>query len=146
MKISILAVLLLPVLATAQTDTISARKAQQSPQQPAHTPEWTNPNDSDPGVSESTAPDLQRIVVLCATKPNSAEFGREWQSYIQRHYRRGMDVDVLIDDVLKRADAHRKSLAGNRNNPATRSLRAQDTTNTRKAMHDAAMASIRNMK
>ena len=89
---------------------------------PAHTPEWTDLNQSDPGKTkgslpslqlqavpsqepvDSVASDLQKIVVLCATQPQSAEFDRAWALYLEEHYKPNLDVDGLIDDVLTRAE------------------------------------------
>ena len=97
-----------------------------TPKIPPHTPEWTDHNESDPGIStvepasqplsgvasspetgiDSVVDELQGIVVLCATKPQSAEFDRAWAGYLQRHYKPGMNVDRLINDVLTRAETH----------------------------------------
>jgi|GEM_PF-5826852 len=92
---------------------------------PSHNPEWTDHSGSDPGLpgerpstrgirearppdpmEDSVAKDLQRIVVLCATEPQSAEFDGAWSQYLEEHYEPDLDVDGLIEEVLLRAEAH----------------------------------------
>ena len=142
MKILTTLLILLPVFAAAQTQSVEARQPATGERMPAHTPEWTNLNDSDPGTTDSTAPDLQRIVVLCATEPQSSNFKGQWYAYVRKNYETGMDVDAFVDDVLKRAAVYR---ARHKPDTQTRRLRATDAS-TRKMMHDAAMNAVRNMK
>ena len=67
---------------------------------PKHQPEWTDGNDSDPGVTraktatssiatpaktvESVVPELSKIVVLCAQEEKK-EFEKEWAKYVKQH-------------------------------------------------------------
>lgn len=107
---------------------------------PTHTPEFTQPTTGDPAKAASVAADLQRIVVLCATKPGSQEFESAWTEYVRAHYRRGENVDALIEDVLRRAAAHR---TGTSDAARSRAPVSVDSATTRKRMHDTAMAVIR---
>lgn len=134
------------VCASAQ-QTVAPRQAV-----PTHASEGSNPRAGDPDAErgraqtqgavpiDSIANDLQRIVVLCATEPASKTFETEWANYVSAHYRRGVDVDALIDDVLRRAEAYRASHA---HTAQRRAPAAADTTRTRTRMHDTAMAVIR---
>ena len=142
MKIPTTLLLLLPVFAAAQTQSLEESKPAAVERVPAHTPEWTNPNTGDPGTTDSTVPELQRIVVLCATAPQSAEFEGQWTAYVRKHYKPGMNVDAVIDGVMQRAAAYRaeKSRRARIGKPAV------SDTATRRLMHDAAMLSVRNMK
>lgn len=123
------------------------------PRAPAHTPEFSHPTTGDPGTTDvrqleiqravpadSVTEDLQRIVVLCATQPQSQTFETEWASYVRAHYRRGVDVDALIDNVLQRARAHRADAGESRRSAASIEV---DSSATRRRMHDTAMAVIR---
>lgn len=84
---------------------------------PAHNPEWTDHNVHDPGIPsspdehepavESVSADLQRIVVLCATHPNSGEFERAWRDYVAARRGVGFDLDGTIGTVLRRAEQRR---------------------------------------
>jgi len=88
---------------------------------------------------DSVAEDLQRIVVLCATEPDSPAFERAWSAYVQRHTVAAAELEPLIDDILERAAAYRQQQpAGTRSN---RALTIASSTRTR--MHDTAMAVIR---
>jgi hypothetical protein len=142
MRTLILVALLFPLLATAQTEAIGARAPDQAERIPAHTPEWTNPNTGDPGTTDSVIPELQKIVVLCATEPTSPNFKGQWIAYVRKNYEPGQNIDGVIDDVLRRANAYRTENA--------RKGRARQRANadaaTRKMMHDSAMSAIRNMK
>jgi len=111
---------------------------------PTHNPEWTNPKGNDPGTAESVVPALQEIVVLCATEPQSAEFKKQWATYVRGNYKRGMNIDAVIEDVLRRADAHRAKKRKGSKGPATEVL--QKPINTKKMMHDTAKAVIQNMR
>ena len=89
---------------------------------PKHQPEWTNGNDSDPGVTraktatlsiaaptepvESVVPELAKIVVLCAQEEKK-EFEREWGKYVKHHDLKGRDLQKAIKDVSDRAATHR---------------------------------------
>jgi hypothetical protein len=111
---------------------------------PAHNPEWTNPKGSDPGTTDSVVPELQGIVVLCATKPQSAEFKKQWAAYVRRNYKPGMNIDAVINDVLRRADEYRAGKRAGSKGPATEVL--QSPLHTKKMMHDTAKAVIQNMR
>ncbi len=106
---------------------------------PAHTPEWTDLNSGDPGITESVVPELGSIVVLCATKPDSKEFKKAWQSWLSTNYRAGMNVDAVIADVLGRADKHRLQ-AGKK------ARSKKNSTKISRSMHDTAKAMISNVR
>ena len=142
MKLFIGTLLLLPMAAAAQTQSLEVAKPVAVERIPTHTPEWTNPNDSDPGTTDSVATDLQKIVVLCATEPQSPDLNGQWTAWIRRNYESGMDIDAVIDDVMRRALSYR---AQQKREARARRLAVDDAA-TRKMMHDAAMNAVRNMK
>lgn len=116
---------------------VTPRPAAVAPQRPApRTPGRVQPPVSVP--VESVAEDLQKIVVLCATEPTSEAFETEWAHYIETHPVAAGDLDVLIDDVLERADAYRAKQSSNSRTNRTATIRTTRTT-----MHDTAMAVIR---
>jgi len=93
----------------------------------------------EPVPVDSVADDLQKIVVLCATEPESDEFKTEWANFIEKHPVAAEDLDALIDDILTRAEAHRAAQpARSRTNRVLVVM-----TTTRAMMHDTAMAIIR---
>lgn len=107
---------------------------------PAHTPEWTNPHDGDPGTRDSVAADLQKIVVLCATSdPGSPAITREWKKWLQQHAREDKDITVTIEEVLRRADAHRTRSGKEPLNRGSRQKMQQ-------VLHDTAKAVIQNTR
>ena len=108
---------------------------------PAHTPEWTNLKDSDPGTTESVIPELQGVVVLCATEPESAEFQTQWAAYLRKNYKRDMDIHAVIDDVLERADAYRAKQRSDSKPSSIRAVQSNDIT--RKNMRSTATKVIR---
>lgn len=55
------------------------------------------------------SPDLQKIVILCATDPESAELKRDWATYLHERYEDGMNVDAMIEDLITRADEYRRT-------------------------------------
>lgn len=57
--------------------------------------------------TNNVADDLQKVVVLCATKPKSAEFEQAWAAFVEKHYKPSMDINDVINDVLSRADTYR---------------------------------------
>jgi len=111
---------------------------------PAHNPEWTNSKGSDPGTTESVVPELQGIVVLCATEPQSAGFKKQWAAYVRGNYKSGMKIDAVIEDVLRRADAYRNRQHSSSQPATTRAAQSSDAT--RKMMHDTAMTTIKSLK
>lgn len=72
-----------------------------------HSPEWTDHNQGDPATVDSVAEDLQKVVVLCATQPQSKTFDRAWVNYLQRHKVAANQVDLLITEIMRRAERHR---------------------------------------
>ena len=88
---------------------------------------------------ESVIPELQGIVVLCATEPASKAFETAWAAYVEEHEVAADDLDELIADVLRRAQAHRARMA----TPPRVNRIAVNPETTRKLMHDTAMAIIR---
>jgi hypothetical protein len=119
---------------------------------PAHTREWTDHNESDPGTTEDSPPalrlredpapepvptgsvaeDLQKIVVLCATRPQTAEFDRAWTAYLEKHYEPGLNVNRLIEEILARAESYIGFGDGRR---GTRPPAARQRNKTRLQMH-----------
>ena len=138
-SITILSLLFLLFVTAASAD--DKKQATEMKRIPAHTPEWTNTKGSDPGTSDSAIPELAGIVVLCATEPDSAEFKNQWAAYVRKHYEPGMDIDAVIDDVLRQADAYR---ARHRNTSRSSAARAvQPNAQTRKNMQSTAKSVIR---
>jgi hypothetical protein len=78
-------------------------------QSASHSPEFTDLNNSDPGVSGSVAYDLQKVVVLCATQPGSAEFDTAWTTWVKANPQ--ADLDDTIRRVLSQAGTMR-SMSG----------------------------------
>ena len=142
MRILAALLMILPLAAVAQTRTVDVVKPASAERVPAHTPVWTDTNDSDPGRTDSTMADLQKIVVLCATEPQSPDFRRHWNAFVRRNYEKGMDIDAMVDDVMKRAAEYRA-----RHKLDTQGkMRVSAGVSTRKMMHDVAMNAVRNMK
>jgi hypothetical protein len=137
--VTILSLLSLFFVAAASAD--DKKQATEMKRNPAHSPEWTNSKDSDPGTSDSAIPELSGIVVLCATKPDSAEFKDQWATYVRKHYEPGMDIDAVIDDVLRQADAYRARHRNKSRSSAAKTI--QPNAETRKNMHSTANAVIR---
>lgn len=109
---------------------------------PKHSPEWTNPRPGDPGV-RSVATDLQKIVVLCATDHNSAEFKRAWSNYVRKNELQGDKLDATIRRVVNEAFRHRQEMG---QKGGSRRLSDDWKTGASKAMHDVAMKSIQNTR
>ena len=57
----------------------------------------------------SLASELDALVKLCATQPESSEFETAWSVYVTTHFEPGMDLDRLIETVLSKADRYRWS-------------------------------------
>jgi hypothetical protein len=91
---------------------------------------------------DSVAQDLQTIVVLCATQPDSEEFKTQWARYVEEHRVAEADLGALIDDVIERARTYRAERSSSRRSNRMVVL----TTSTASRMHDVAMAAIRNMR
>jgi hypothetical protein len=90
---------------------------------------------------DSVIPELQGIVVLCATEPDSAEFNDQWRNFTRRHKIRKNDLGPLIFRVINEAEAYRGNERLNRGE-------TPDDSRDRRAkiyrkMHDTAMAVIR---
>ena len=90
---------------------------------------------------DSVVDELQGIVVLCATEPDSAEFDQQWRNYIRRHRVGEADLGPLIFKVINEAEAYR----GNRR--LDRGMTPDGARDRRakiyRSMHDTAMAVIR---
>jgi hypothetical protein len=88
-----------------------------------HDPEWTDHNESDPGVAsvkktatlqvadgsqttESVVPELAKIVVLCATEEEE-KFKQEWSKYVSDHDLKGAELKKTIREVSNQAEAYR---------------------------------------
>lgn len=65
---------------------------------------FTDFNESDPGTAE-----LQHVVVLCATRPDSAEFDAAWTAWVKANPE--ADLDKAIRIVISRAGTMR-SMSG----------------------------------
>ena len=87
-------------------------------------PEWTDHNDSDPGIAkakavtgtrlsaktatrESVTPELSKIVVLCANEQEK-QFEKEWKQYVDKHELEGSELNETIAWVSKEAAHQRK--------------------------------------
>ena len=92
-------------------------------------------------AGDSVAEDLQRIVVLCATEPESEAFKTAWVSYVRTHRVTERNLDALIDDVIQRAQAYRAERSNSRTNRALLII-----TTTKTMMHDTAKAAINNIR
>jgi hypothetical protein len=135
---------LLISLAVADASADEAAKPTEMKRIPAHNPEWTDARGSDPGTTESVVPELQGIVVLCATQPQSVEFKKQWADYVRGTYKPGMNIDAVINDVIRRAGAYRaRQRKGTISTPA-RAVKPNEET--KKMMHDTAKAIIQNMR
>lgn len=148
--------LLLSLMLAAQV-TMAADAPQRSSKAPAHNPEWTNPTDADPGTASpsptrvqaartrptgSQMDELQKIVVLCATKPQSEEFKQAWAAYVEKYHQPDAQLDRAIEDVLARASAYRQS---RHSSTGKLTWSAADRQRARQIMQDTAMAVIRKM-
>lgn len=54
-----------------------------------------------PAALWSAEPSLQRLVMLCAVQPGSAEFDASWVAWVQQHP--DADLKRTIDEVISRA-------------------------------------------
>lgn len=131
------------LLSTTAASGEETKKAAEIKRIPAHNPEWTNSGDSDPGTTDSVVPELQGIVVLCATEPKSDEFKKQWAAYVRHNYKPGMNLDAVIKDVLRRADAYRTHQRSGSKHLPTRSV--QSNSATERLMQDIGLAAIRNI-
>lgn len=99
------------------------------PDHPGHEArDWTDHNDSDPGVMnkagvkagkaamslkaktatrDSVAPELSKIVVLCANEQEE-QFEKEWKQYVDEHELKGPELSETIAWVSKEAASQRK--------------------------------------
>ena len=57
--------------------------------------------------TQSTIPELAGIVVLCAFDSRSAEFKREWRTYVGANNLKGTDLERTISYVIEEARAQR---------------------------------------
>lgn len=55
------------------------------------------------------ADDLQSLARLCATQPQSSALDQRWSDWVAEHYKPGMDMDAVIEELLNRADHIRGS-------------------------------------
>jgi len=137
--------------------TIAAEAPQPGARTPTHNPEWSNASDADPGSATPSptrmqgararpaggkAQDLQRLVALCATQPESDEFERAWAAYVEQYHQPDAKLDRAIEDVLARASAYRQ---GRHSSTGKLSWTAAERQQVRLAMQDTAMAVIRKM-
>ena len=94
---------------------------------PSHQPEWTDHNDSDPGVSaqkriskssklavksksvpvDSVQPELSKIVVLCASEQEE-QFEKEWSQYVSKKKLHGAELKETIAWVSEEAAEKRQ--------------------------------------
>ncbi|MDJ0926070.1 MAG: hypothetical protein QNJ73_00350 [Gammaproteobacteria bacterium] len=93
--------------------------------------------------AESVVPELQGVVVLCATKPNSAELEDAWTEYLEYHYDDDTDLDRLIDTVISRANAHRRK---QHSRTGTQSFSRAQRDETKRFLHDTAKNAIQNVR
>jgi len=102
-----------------------AALAEQQSKPAKHSPEWTSPNESDPGVTgvkkaasmrvagepqatESVVPELAKIVVLCAQEEEEEKFKEEWGKYVNKHDLKGTELESTINEVSDRAEIYRE--------------------------------------
>lgn len=142
---------MLSLAASGQTsDRVQSRvitnQAVQSQTEPVRVPAATSsrlraaaPADA---TVESVARDLQRIVVLCATEPESDEFMTQWLSYVKRHQVAESNLEAVVDDIIRRAGAYQ---AEHRSGPRTNRMITIMTSTSRK-MHEAAKNAINNIR
>ena len=128
--------------ASADEKELAGRKAKPEPRIPAHTPEWTNPNEGDPGM-DSVADELQGIVVLCAKDPDSPEFKRAWVAYVKKHKLSGAQLKSTINRVATESFKYRQEFGQSK---GERKNMIEWKRGAEKSMHDAAMPAVRNMK
>ncbi len=97
-----------------------------------------------PAQIDSVIPELQGIVVLCATEPESAEFKQQWRNYIRRHDINETELGLLIFQVINEAEAYRGNTRLNRGvtPDSARDRRAK----IYRSMHDTAMAVIQKIR
>lgn len=55
------------------------------------------------------ADEVGDLAVLCATQCESTEFDERWAAWVADNFQPGMDLDGVIEDLLKRADRYRWS-------------------------------------
>jgi hypothetical protein len=70
---------------------------------------------------------LQKIVVLCATQPESTSFDNTWGSYLQENKVNGTEVVYLIEEVLRRAEGYQKSNRGRQRGIMASEVSKQET-------------------
>ena len=89
---------------------------------------------------DSVIPELQGIVVLCATQPDSQQFIIQWRDFVQRQNVTETGLSALIFQVINEAEAYRGNhRLGRKESPdSARDRRAK----TFRAMHNTAMAII----
>ena len=139
---SIALLLLAWVLSVANADELAERKTRPESKIPKHNPEWTNPSTGDPGVA-SVASDLQKVVVLCAKDHDSPEFKRAWAAYVTENNLKGNALESTSRRVVNEAYQYRQGLGQTKGD---RKDMIEWKKSAQKAVHDAAMSSIRNMK
>lgn len=110
--------------------TAAAWAGPEHPDHPGHeTKKWTDHNDSDPGAKtvagakaskasmslkaktttrDSVAPELSKIVVLCANEQEE-QFEKEWKQYVDKHELQGPELSETIAWVSKEAAHQRKT-------------------------------------
>lgn len=128
----------------AATNAQEANRPAEIKRVPAQNSELTSVKGRDPITTESVVPELQGIVVLCATEPQSAEFKKQWAAYVRGNYKPGVNIDTVIKDVLRRADEYNAKKRARSKGPSTKIV--QSNLNTEKMMNDTAMSVIRNIK
>ena len=96
--------------------------------------------ESRPAQVDSVIPELQGIVVLCATQPDSQQFIIQWRDFVQRQNVTETGLSALIFQVINEAEAYRGNhRLGRKESPdSARDRRAK----TFRAMHNTAMAII----
>ena len=127
--------------AVVTTNAQETSKPAEVKQVPARNSQLTGVKAGEPKTTESVVPELQGIVVLCATEPQSPEFKKQWAAYVRGNYKPGMNIDTMIKDVLKRADSYRTQQLSRSKDSPTRAMQSKSTTE--KMMHDTAMSVIR---
>ncbi len=99
--------------------------------------------EAEPAHIDAAVDDLQGVVVLCATEPDSTEFKKQWRDYVRRHKISKTELGFLIFRVINDAEAYRGNLRLNRSEAPNASRDRREKIY--RSMHDTAMAVIRKM-
>jgi hypothetical protein len=106
---------------------------------PANTTEQIDQNPSKSRATDSAAADLQAVVVLCATNPNSKDLAPATKKWLQSNPHAAMDLDAAIADIMRRADEYREKIGKKKRS-------AESAAEVEKIMRGKAKAAINNIR